>query len=128
MVPTVFKAFRRILGKSSDERGLPPVRPADVAADPRLTFGFSTRPETDGTWTVSAYGPSGGQCGRVLMHVNNEQMATLTLGGAQADTLDKQLALAGAWEEACANNADNDAIIEHFANEMTRINGVDPRL
>ncbi len=105
----------------------PVVAPPEVLAQGGLTFGFSTWPQGGG-WTVEAYGPDGRRRGRVLRGVTHEQQATLTLAGAQAAELDQSLALSGVWEEACRLHRDNAAVIDHMAEEMTRINGRDPRL
>lgn len=104
----------------------PVVAPPEVLAQRGITFGFSTRPDDEG-WTVEAYGPDGRRRGRILKGLTHAQQAILTLAGAQATALDQSLALAGAWEEACRLHKDNAAVIDHFADEMTRINGQDPR-
>ncbi len=103
--------FHRIKARSA--RTLAPVAPQEMQQK-GLLFGVTTRPTPNG-WTATAYGPDGTQRGRTLTGLTSQQMATLTLGGAQATDMDKALALAGAWDEACEKHEDNEGVIDHFA-------------
>lgn len=115
----------RRLRRGRDDREV--VAPPEVAQEPAVLFGFTPRPSGDGGWNVTVWGPKGKAYGRPLAGLSHAQLALLTTTAGFATDFDAALALAGAWEEACAQHEDNAAVLDHFAEETSRITGIDPR-